>query len=50
VVLTAIFIFDRYTRAQYAMMLCSTIIVQEECSVLLRTVKVYSSYINYSVS
>jgi len=33
-------VFNRFTRAQFAMMLCSMAIVHEECSVLLHTVKV----------
>jgi len=36
-------VFNRFTRAQFAMMLCSMAIVHEECFVLLHTAKVNSA-------
>jgi len=38
-------VFNRFTRAQYAMTSCSTIIVHEDCFVLLHTVKVNVSVV-----
>jgi len=49
VTLTGVSVFIRYTRAQFATMLCNTTTVREECSVLLHTVKVNSSNINCPV-